>query len=342
MAVRWVPTLSLCVALMFVAGAPPARPPALGPRSLLMPRPEGASPCVDRGRSTIRAAATPAGVTYRPSPADDITFDAEGSVWRPDPSTYPVNVDGGAKVCWLGGAVLGSIAPDTTWEVAHDDNQPCLRLVASGWMVIDGLRCDNTGDGLRPRESVTGAQNVTMTIRGTYLTRIHDDCLENDGVIGGVLRDNLWDGCNTGISERPSERQGVFAQPAGESLVLDHMLIGLWRSPHEEGWGENALFKWSDSANELVIRCSILKVDEVSLNGPQAMEVPGRVDDRACPRRPSTLVWLGGGRYPAPIPPGMRVSSRLSVWTSAVARWRQLHGLGQPSRAIDGLPSAVP
>jgi hypothetical protein len=281
-------------------------------------------------------------VTYRPRPADDTTFDAAGSVWWPDPSTYPINVEGGTRVCWLGGAVVGSIGPGTTWEVAHDDNQPCLRLVASGWMVIDGLRCDNTGDGLRPRETVTGAQNVAMTIRGTYLTRIHDDCLENDGVIGGVLRDNLWNGCNTGISERPSEGQGAFAQPAGESLVLDHMLIGLRRSPHEEGWGENALFKWSGSANKLVIRCSILKVDDVSLNGPQAMEVPGRVDDRACPRRPSTLVWLGGGRYPAPIPAGMRVSSRLSVWTSAVARWQGMHGLGQPSRAVDELPSAAP
>ena len=90
-----------------------------------------------------------------------------------------------------------------TWEDAHTHNQPCIRIVAREWMKVDGVRCDNTGDGFRPRETSTGAENVTMTVRNTYFTRIHDDCLENDGVIGGLLQNNLWNGCNTGISEQP-------------------------------------------------------------------------------------------------------------------------------------------
>ena len=290
------------------------------------PVPEVAD-CLGPDRTPVR---TPRGSftsAYSPEPEDGTTFLAAETSWRPDLSTYPINIDNGpARLCWLGGSVFGSIPASMTWEDAHDLNQPCLRVVAREGLVVEGLRCENTDDGLRPREAETGAQDVTMVISGTYLSEIHDDCLENDGIIGGVLHDNLWDGCNTGISERPSEERGNFEQPADETLVLDRMLIGLRISPHEGGPGENALFKWSDSANQVVIRCSLFKVDAVSLNGPEAMAVPGRVDDRRCPGRPTTLVWLGDGTYPARLPAGIEVTTDESVWDTAVAEWKCRHG----------------
>jgi hypothetical protein len=196
--------------------------------------------------------------------------------------------------------------------------------------VVEGLRCDNTDDGIRPRETSLGNQDVVMTIEDTYLHNIRDDCLENDAIIGGVLRDNLWDGCNTGISERPSASQGSFTQPPGETLVLDHMTMGLQITPHEEGPGENALFKWSSSANELVIKCSMFKVDAVSLNGAGVMDIPGVIDDSACPGQPTTLVWLGGGTYPGDLPSGIIVSSDVNVWDAAVADWKCRHGIPAP------------
>jgi hypothetical protein len=217
-----------------------------------------------------------------------------------------------------------------TWEDAHDLNQPCIRIVPTEWMVVEGLRCDGTDDGLRPRETSFGAQDVVMTIEDTYLSDIRDDCLENDGIIGGVLRDNLWDGCNSGISERPSLVQGESLQPPGEALVLDHMAMGLQITPHLDGPGENALFKWSVSANELVIKCSVFKVDALSLNGPAAMAIPGVVDDSACPGQPTTLVWLGGGSYPGTIPSGMQVTADVNVWNAAVADWKCRHGIPAP------------
>lgn len=281
--------------------------------------------CLDLTRILIR---TPNGVlrtNYSPSTEDDTTFLARGTTWRPNLRTYPIGIDSGAsRTCWMGGEVLGSIPPKMTWEDAHAYNQPCARIVATGWMVVDGLRCDNTDDGFRPRESSVGAQNVTMTVHDTYFTRMHDDCMENDGIIGGVLRDNLWQGCNTGISEQPGS--GPFSQPDGEQLVLDHMLMGLRLSPHESGLGENALFKWSSSANDLVIKCSIFKVDRRSLNGPSAMAVPGIVDDRSCPRDPTRLVWLGRGEYPGDLPHGIRVTTRIQVWKHAVTAWKCHHG----------------
>jgi hypothetical protein len=297
-----------------------------GPEQRTVP---GTERCTGDGRTVVQTPRGASSVRFAPQPVDDSTFDARESIWRPDLATYPINIDtDAARLCWLGGEVYGSIPDSMTWEDAHDLNQPCIRVVATEWVVVDGLRCDNTDDGIRPRETETGGQDLTMTIRNTYLTRIRDDCLENDGIVGGLLRDNLWDGCNTGISLRPSEGQGTFEQPEDETLVLDRMLIGLRLSPHEEGGvGENALFKWSDSANRLVIRCSIFKVDAVSLNGPEAMAIPATIDDRACPDRPTTLVWLGEGTYPGSLPGGIVVTSDVGVWEEAVADWKCRHGL---------------
>ncbi|MDP9329886.1 MAG: hypothetical protein M3P11_04505 [Actinomycetota bacterium] len=283
--------------------------------------------CVGAGRSVVNTPIATLTTGYAPRPASDTTFRASGTTWLPDLGTYPIDIDpGGERLCWFDGAVFGSITPDMTWEQAHVFNQPCLRVVATVWMEVDRLRCDGTDDGFRPRESETAAQNTMMTVRDTYFTNIHDDCLENDGVIGGLLQDDLWDGCFTGISERPSTDQGAFAQPPGETLTLDHMIIGLQRFPQDSGLlGENALFKWSASANDLVIECSVFKVDSLSVNGIDTMTIPGTIDDSGCPRHPSTLIWLGGGRYPAPLPAGLKVTSDISVWDSAVADWKQRH-----------------
>jgi hypothetical protein len=316
----WHRRAAIGVCLAFLGGAMPA---AHATATTDVQR----STCLDPARTLV---ATPRGTIttkYSPPVVAETTYIATATIWRPNLRIYPIGIDSGAvpRVCWLDGKVFGSIPARMTWEDAHSYNQPCARIVATDWMLVDGLRCDNTDDGFRPRETSTGAQDVTMTVRNTYFTHMHDDCLENDGVIGGLLQDNLWQGCNMGISEKPTGDS--FSQPPGETLVLDHMLIGLWLTPHAGGPGEGSLFKWSSSsANELVIQCSIFKVDRKSLNGAQSMEVPATIDDSACPTHPTTIVWLGRGTYPGRLPPGVRVSTNIGLWKRAVTAWKCAHG----------------
>ena len=115
------------------------------------------SSCAGPGRTTVT---TPPGTVTTPSsaqPVDDTTFDAAGTIWRPDLITYPIIIDAeAARLCWLDGAVYGSDPAEMTWEEAHDLNQPCIRIIATEWMVVEGLRCDNTDDGLAPARGGTG------------------------------------------------------------------------------------------------------------------------------------------------------------------------------------------
>jgi hypothetical protein len=269
------------------------------------------------------------------SPPDDITYKLSGVTSTAYPSPKHPNVSvftigdetAAARTCFEGGRLKGTALDRRTWEFYHDRyNAACIRIIATDWMTMMNLRCDDVEDGFRPKETSHDANNVTMYVSGSYLTRVRDDCIENDGTIGGVFYDSLWRQCFTGVSEKPNDSQGSWTSPNGETLTLDHMLIGLYETPTAEGKHENALFKWSSSANDLVIKCSIFKVDSVSINGTGTMKIPDGtvVDDSACPRHPSTIVWLGRGKYPAATA-GIRVTTNAHVWKRAVNRWICTH-----------------
>jgi hypothetical protein len=294
--------------------------------------------CEASGRDVVRP--YPAGTTLKEqweakAPADDVTYDLSGVSSTAYPATksmFAVGTgDAALNTCVVGGTIRGQADDDQTWQYYHDEfNAACVKIIARDSMQVRDVRCDNVEDGIKPQESAVNANNATFHVEGTYLSRIRDDCMENDYTVGGVLRDNLWEQCNTGISERPSSDRS-WSTPASETLTLDHMLIGLYETPHvEDGttvMGENTLFKWSTSGNRVVIKCSTFKVDSVSLNGKSSMALPPGtvVDDSACPNNPSTIVWLGGGDYPVPTA-GMRVVSDASVWTNAVRTWKSAHG----------------
>jgi hypothetical protein len=273
------------------------------------------------------------------SPPDDVTYNLRGVTSTAYPSSDLHNTSvftigrqdtAGKRTCFEGGRLKGRARDRRTWEFYHDNyNAACIRLIAIDWMAVKNLRCDNIEDGFRPQETSDDANNVTMYISGSYLTRVRDDCIENDGTIGGVLFDDLWKQCFTGVSERPNDAQGSWTSPARETLTLDHMLIGLYETPTSDGRRENALFKWSSSANNLVIKCSIFEVDSVSINGTGSMDIPDGtvVDDTGCPHHPSTIVWLGKGKYPADTA-GIRVTHNARVWKRAVDRWTCAHGYG--------------
>jgi hypothetical protein len=293
--------------------------------------------CDGPGRTVTRpvqAATAMASQWQQVAPPDNSTYDLTGVTSTAYPATRSVFAVGttvaGQRTCLLGGTILGRADDRQTWDLYHGSyNAACVKILARDWMQVRGLRCDNVEDGIRPEESSVNANNASVYVSGTYLTRIRDDCLENDYTLGGLLQDNLWEQCNTGVSERPSGHRS-WTTPAAETLTLDHMLIGLYQTPHDENGktvlGENALFKWSSSGNRVIIKCSTFKVDAVSLNGTDAMALPPRtaVDDSQCPDHPSTIVWLGGGDYPAPAP-GLRVVTDRAVWDDAVSAWKSAH-----------------
>jgi hypothetical protein len=270
------------------------------------------------------------------SPAPGTTFDARNATFASYPTStlYPFSIGRDSvppSLCVLGGRVVGSQARSLTWdEMKTNYDGDALRLSGNDWYLADGLRVDNVEDGFAPRgtEDLYPKDGDGFTARNMYMTYIRDDCVENDDIAGGVVSDSLFDGCYTGISERPSSSspQNGYPAPAGETLTLDHVLLRLEPMPGPYSTndpnllGHGQLFKWSPVANSLVIRDSIFVVEKQP-NGGSADFPEGTIASNV------TVVWLGGGAFPGKLPAsGVQVVTDRSVWDTARARWLERHG----------------
>jgi hypothetical protein len=266
-------------------------------------------------------------------PKPDETVDARRatSTAFPFATLYPFSFGKSSParhLCLLGGLVEGQQARDLTWDqVKARYDGAGLRVAADGWYVVDGLRVENVEDGIDPRgkEGEYPKRGDGFVLRNLYFQYIRDDCVENDDIAGGVIEDSLFDGCNTGISERPGKGNPQLSHPApaGETLTLSRVLLRLQPMPGPRGHsatvlGHGALFKWSAVANKLVLRDSIFLV-EARPNG-------GRSDfPKGTQATNVTLVWLGDGRFPGTVPSGVTVTSDRSVWDRARAEWLRRH-----------------
>jgi hypothetical protein len=316
-----------------------SRPPADRPAA----RPAASPECSAPGRQRVTSYAG----TWRerindPEPPPDRTYDLRKlrHVGYGSATMYAITIANPAsgwtssRTCVLGGTVTSSVDRDRTWEDLEESyNGDALDVgIESDWAVVDGLRADNVFDAI----AAQGPVGTKLIIRNVHLTDIRDDCIENDHDPKSLtVQDSLLDGCFTGISERPDEREDPQPRPgAGAVTTLDGVLLHVkpqafgtgceYAEACRDGRAAFNLFKWSPSSTpRVVIRNSVLRVDRYSAWGPSEMVFPPGI--RA---ENSVLVWLGPGRYPAPLPAGMRVTTDRSVWEHARAQWLCRHGRG--------------
>lgn len=301
-------------------------------------------------RSRVQVAGTFTVAVDYPSPAPGTTYDARHGTFLayPSASLYPYSIGkdaAPARVCSLGGVVVGSQSRRLTWDqvkTAYDG--PGLLITANNPYVVDGLRVDNLEDGVRPR-GTTGRypkDGDGFMMENLYFTYIRDDCLDNTDIAGGVVSDSLFDGCYTGVSEQPADGSPAlgYPAPAGETLRLQHVLLRLqampgpyrgrepeassrqsrFRAGDPNVFGHGELFKWSRVANKAVVKDSIFLVETTPNKTSTFPFPPGTVTENL------TIVWLGPGPFRWKVPSGTIVTTDRSVWDRARADWLARHG----------------
>src|SRR4051794_19106739 len=157
------------------------------------------------------------------SPLAHHTYNLTGVTSRAYPamvSPFSLGVsDPGTDICLLGGTLHGTVDPTKTWEYYHNNwNASCVTIVGVDWMQVQNVACTGIEDGIRPEETASNVNNARFSIKGTYLRNVRDDCLENDDTLGGLVKDSLFESCNTGISEKPSGSR-TWQSPAGETVT---------------------------------------------------------------------------------------------------------------------------
>lgn len=305
-----------------------------GPMTLVIAAPT-LEECLGQNR-VVRITGTHDEQVEDASPSSRTTFDAREATFTsyPGDTLYPISVgkDTAPKhLCLIGGTVIGQQPRDLTWDEMKDlYSGSALRIGGNRPYVVDGLRVDNVADGIRPRgtEDRYPKDGDGFVVRNTYMTYIRDDCIENDDIGGGLIFDSLFDGCYTGISERPTggNPQEQHPAPRSERLVVDHVLLRLQAQPGVRGsndpsvLGHGQLFKWSPVANLPIVRDSIFLVETVPNTDSSFPFPPGTTTTNV------TIVWAADAPFEWDIPPGTTVTTDLSVWTEARQEWLDRHG----------------
>lgn len=275
------------------------------------------------------------------------SWDLSGAVWTGVP--YPIRSERWTRGCLKGGEVDGGVPRTATRDEWYDgDNDgrvpgEGLTITVGGakspWLYVEELFVHDIEDAFDP--------NAGSSAAATHLNRVHaefirDDCIENEQGVHSVYVDNsFFDGCFTAFAERPPGSTSGGAGETEASFVVENSLVYVEPQPlgeeycdedsvergrcidNGDSWlGAYGIWKWSDqAAATVVIRDSIFRLDVASYTSCLAQEWPPGVYENV------TLVWAGEGDYRIAgdctntLPRGVRLTTDLSVWDAAVARW---------------------
>ncbi len=243
----------------------------------------------------------------------------------PNAEIYPCQLRDLDSPSLSGLTVIGLQSRDLPWRVVKSmwDGDALHIKGCTGSANISDVYFENVEDGLGPEAGLD-----SWTLKNAYMRFIRDDAIENDDLIPGHIENCLIDGCFVFLSQRPGEP--LDRTPL--TTVVD-CLVHLQAQPHdgtphrtwrdrsikigEDGIGRapGPLFKWDRDVGTVLVRDSIFKIDALSVNGADDMDFPpGRYEN-------VTLIWLGEGDYPRPLPEGVTLTRDTEPWHAARARW---------------------
>jgi hypothetical protein len=280
-------------------------------------------------------------------------FDAGGATWKsylmPPPDArncYPIEIgadwsacppervdlydhasippEPGPPMCLRGGTVVGEQPDGASWHDVKDSAGAAVTVNATG-AIVEGMRIHNVEDAFVPMKS------SDFVIRGNWVTYNRDDCIENDAFAGGLIEDNLFDGCftfysavNSGITEAPVAPGGAADSVVTmrNNLIWMQNMPGPYKKPRDT-FGYAVGFKmWDDRTTGLALHDNIFLVEEPVADGELYLY---RVADKVVSCSNNTLIWLGEGDFPEELPDCFSVIRDRSVWDEARQAWLDAH-----------------
>ena len=198
-------------------------------------------------------------------------------------------------------------------------------ITDSSLLHVENTRVFDSGDGVS-----INLGGMNWTIRGVYFKYIRDDCVEDDFLYSGTIDDSLFDGCYDGISARAWSGQSPDPGDGSTNLiVMKNSLLRLQEMDAAYSAGplpnHNAFWKWDPKAPQVALYNNVFRADADSWEGNGAgmymAPPPGKLAD--CEN--NTMVWLGAGPFPEPLPPPLMASPALPlppIKAYGTRRWR--------------------
>lgn len=317
--------LALAVMALLAAcseGAAGSGPPATAPEARTQQGPawlnESANVKVVRGNRPIDKPRVPQGTVF-----DLRSWSFHGRSGYP--LTFGEDWSPVSRVVTVGGSVSSTL-PDRSWNYLYHVNRQDgdgIRVVTNDWTATYGLTLHNVWDGYNPtvEEGSEPDNNARFLLSGCYFKWIHDDAVENDSLMSGTVRDCLFDDIFVGFSEAPSD--GYDYTNHGSVLKVRDVIARFSPSIYDGRSGTGMLFKWDDAAGSVDMRRSVFLFDDNTNQEQGSQRFPrGTYKD--------VTIVLGPdfeGSWPVPLPPGVKVTRDMSIFTGARDAWLDRHGV---------------
>lgn len=230
---------------------------------------------------------------------------------------YPMAVEKSFRVRIVGGRFDGNIPMGSDWRWTYC-NSAALRVEDSEGALIQGQRIRRTWDGIRIDDDTH-----RFRISGVWMSDTRDDCVENDKMLSGEIRDSLFDRCFAGISMAPTNN--IKRKPR---LLVDGVLLRLDRYLYKGDQRHTMPFKTDGRKMRIDIRDSVFALEASDLIGAKYAKGMWRsIGD--CSN--NLLLWLNKGPLPQELrlaPDCFRVlrgDAAYDAWNAARRNWINCH-----------------
>lgn len=309
----------------------------------------GASTCFQKPPESIhKVDLNPSSFYTLNKPLAGHTYDFRGEKVEKPGTDHLIDIQGTSDGCYVGSTTTGTQARSLTWlqmkKGGYDKGGVHFgNMNKDADVVIDGAHIVNVEDGLMmPRDPTHNSKNITWTLRNSWLDYIRDDAIENDACLDGTVKNVLIDNTHMGFAARPGKSTDTSGMRKATWAVEDTLMHlgckpdtrtdiyrGVGACPAGESHAQ--LFKQSACSGTFHMKNVILRVDAIGTSGKSVMGFPPGTYENV------TLVWLGAGSYPQPLPPGVTQTKDVAVWNAARAKWLAEHGCNDQTKTCSML-----
>lgn len=200
-------------------------------------------------------------------------------------------------------------------------------VTGNGVTRFAGIHVDNGDDAIKPIESPAFADSGRFLVEGVYATNVRDDSIENDFFMSGTIRDDLFDGVHTFLSEQCQPCTGPSIS-AGEdpNVYISNVLVRLKDMNTDLRGGR--FFKYQGDAthpeHHPVITDSVFAITQAPNSGWDVAGFEGAEFHGT-----NYLLWLGTGAYGGSVPAAMTFlqgQAAADKWCQVRADWLTSHG----------------
>jgi Ca2+-binding RTX toxin-like protein len=242
---------------------------------------------------------------------------------------YPFQVLGaGPGLIIKGGTINGEVPQASDWEYTYA-NSAAIRVDLSPGAVIEDWRITKPWDGIR----LAGTSNTTFTINDVWISNSRDDAVENDDVLGGSIKNSLFDEVFSGISLGDGDADGSDNTVTIEDVLLRSKSY-LYKGEMTHGSPMKMDSSSGDVTPSLRFINTVFAIEDVDHIGQGRLQ---KAWDKTVESRGNVFLNLSDTPLPSDYPkPGagwtiLQGEAARDYWEAARAKWIANHdGITEP------------